>query len=581
MIDINHPHPQFARCEYVSLNGSWKFAFDEEKNGEKKNYPQGFQSVLNIEVPYSYNFEKSGINDSRQIDALWYQREILLTEGDLAKDLYLHFEGVDYLCKSWLNGQYLGMHEGGYSSFAFLLNGAAKAGKNLLVVEAIDDFSVDHPRGKQRWENENFGCWYRQNNGIYRTVWLEKTPHLHLSKAKITPLYSQEEVAIDYEIANYAPGCEFQIILSMAGKEVNSFSLCPAYATGKIIIPIESPLFTYQFGSWHPFQPDLYELDFILTKGESKDVVHSYFGNREFKVREKGLYLNGFSFYLKYLLYQGYWEKTGLSMPSLEAAKKDILQIKSMGFNGIRLHQFIADEQFLALCDTLGLSVWCELPSAREFNAFGAEKVRHDWLAILEQKYNHPCVFAWVCENESWGVQEIMDNSEQQKFVDSLVAEAHAYDLTRPVISNDGWDHTESDIVTVHNYEQNAELLSRYFADASRLLQGEANETSMRKVFADGYRYRGQPMVISEFGGCAFENDVKMGWGYGKAVAGLNGFYARFASLVNAVYSCPNFNGFCYTQYNDIMQEKNGLVFENHELKVDPEKIKEILDKKA
>jgi beta-galactosidase/beta-glucuronidase len=580
MIDLNNPNPQFARGSAILLDGEWGFAFDEAAAGDAKGFKDGFAAEENILVPFVYNCAESGVESEKQIDVVWYERELIFSAQDLQQDTILHFEGVDYRCDAWLNGHYLGFHEGAYSSFAFVLNEAAKRGKNLLVIKATDDFSVDHPRGKQRWLNDNFGCWYRQANGIYRSVWLERAPRLRLDWIKITPLYNEEKAQIDFAIAHFVPGTKLRILLSFKEQNLGETVITPAYATGSLVLDLASPKLTYQVESWHPYNPALYEAD-ILTEGpDSVDKVHTYFGDREFTARGHGLYLNGFSFYLKYCLYQGYWADSNLTEPSLEAVKKDIILIKEMGFNGIRLHQFIADERFLALCDTLGLSVWCELPSPRAFNAASCEKVRSEWLAILHQKYNHPSIFAWVAINESWGVQEILVSKPQQAFVDSLVADAKAVDAMRPVISNDGWEHTHSDILTVHNYEQNAEVLKKYYSDWSGLLAGAASDVSMRRVYADGYSYQGEPVVISEFGGCAFASDAKKGWGYGKSVEGQEGYYARLDSLISAIYALPGFSGFCYTQYSDVQQEKNGFVTEDRRLKVDPKKIKDILDRR-
>ena len=92
---------------------------------------------------------------------------------------------------------------------------------------------------------------------------------------------------------------------------------------------------------------------------------------------------------------------------------------------------------------------------------------------------------------------------------------------------------------------------------------------------ADGYEYKGQPVIISEFGGIAFNNDDS-GWGYGGKVNGKDDFLQRFDGVVTAVKELPYACGFCYTQVTDVQQEINGLMDIDRNFKIEPEIIKEI-----
>ena len=94
-------------------------------------------------------------------------------------------------------------------------------------------------------------------------------------------------------------------------------------------------------------------------------------------------------------------------------------------------------------------------------------------------------------------------------------------------------------------------------------------------AFADGYGYKGQPIMISEFGGIAFDNS-DFGWGYGGKETSAEGFIKRFDSITTAVKELPYICGYCYTQVTDVQQEINGLMDIDRNFKVDPETIKEI-----
>lgn len=77
--------------------------------------------------------------------------------------------------------------------------------------------------------------------------------------------------------------------------------------------------------------------------------------------------------------------------------------------------------------------------------------------------------------------------------------------------------------------------------------------------YAKGYRYRGQPVIISEFGGTAYVGDTDAGWGYGEGVKNDREFLERFGALTGAIDRL-NISGFCYTQITDVEQEVNGLL---------------------
>ena len=93
---------------------------------------------------------------------------------------------------------------------------------------------------------------------------------------------------------------------------------------------------------------------------------------------------------------------------------------------------------------------------------------------------------------------------------------------------------------------------------------------------AEGYEYAGQPVIISEYGGIAFSGGREGDWGYGNTVKDEAEFLERFDRITTAIKQLPYVSGYCYTQVSDVQQEINGLLDENHEFKIAPEKIREI-----
>lgn len=333
--------------------------------------------------------------------------------------------------------------------------------------------------------------------------------------------------------------------------------------------------------TWSPEAPDLYDIEFqIIKDGELIDHVESYFAMREIRIEGSNILLNGRPLYQRLILDQGYWEESHLTPPDEEALIADIDKIHAMGYNGLRKHQKTEDERFLYWCDVKGMLVWGEMASAYRYSDYAVAEFTREWMEIVKQNYNHPCIITWTPFNESWGISKVKTRKEEQSFTEAIYYLTKSLDPYRPVIVNDGWEHTVSDIITLHDYEESGEiLLQRYQELKDRILAGEVYHCSHKSAFANGYGYRGQPVIISEFGGIAFNNDDR-GWGYGSKVDTEEAFIRRFDEITTAVKKLPYVCGFCYTQATDVQQEINGLMDAARNPKVVPEIIREINERK-
>ncbi len=151
-----------------------------------------------------------------------------------------------------------------------------------------------------------------------------------------------------------------------------------------------------------------------------------------------------------------------------------------------------------------------------------------------------------------------------------------SFDQNRPVIVNDGWEHTISDIITLHDYEEIGEFFyKRYTECKDAILKTTVYHSHHKSALANGYEYKGQPIMISEFGGIAFNNSEE-GWGYGNKVNSEEEFLKRFDDITTAIKQTQYICGYCYTQVTDVQQEINGLMDIERRFKIAPEKIKEI-----
>ena len=579
----NYPRPQLVRNSWKNLNGTWSFQFDDGNTGETQKWYENFpEKKLEIQVPFTYETKLSGIEDQVPHKQVWYERALELTADELEnKKVLLHFEGSDFVTKLWVNGEYVGLHRGGYARFSFDITRFVHAGENTVTVKVEDSFSIEQPRGKQRGMKENFGCWYVQTTGIWKTVWMEAVSETYLAGLKMTPDMDEKTVHLEYELNDCEPGSGLEVVTEVwFGDTLINRSAKPIFRN-KVsdVISVYRPDVTeWGIYRWSVNDPALYDVKIsIMKNGEIVDQTASYFGMRDIRIENGNILLNGRPIYQRLILDQGYWEESHLTPPSEEALVDDINKIFAMGYNGVRKHMKIEDERFLYWCDKKGMLVWSEMAATYEFSDNAVEEFTTEWMEIVRQNYNHPSIITWTPFNESWGVPDIKTDKNQQKFTEAIYYLTKSMDSMRPVIVNDGWEHTISDIITLHDYEEDgAVFFNRYNGNLEKLMNSEIYHCKDKSSMAEGYEYKGQPIIISEFGGIAFSGGGKGDWGYGHTVSNEKEFMKRFDKITTAIKELPYVVGYCYTQVSDVQQEINGLLDKNHEYKLPAEKLKEI-----
>jgi hypothetical protein len=147
------------------------------------------------------------------------------------------------------------------------------------------------------------------------------------------------------------------------------------------------------------------------------------------------------------------------------------------------------------------------------------------------------------------------------------------------VISNDGWAMTETDICAIHNYAHGQESERQkylYFKDSLSTREKLVSRVSTPwPIFAGGFSYQDQPILLTEFGGIGFDVSGQPGWGY-TSVENQQDFLKDYQRIMVAVYDSVGLWGYCYTQLTDVEQEINGLLTYDRQPKVDLAAIKEI-----
>jgi len=203
--------------------------------------------------------------------------------------------------------------------------------------------------------------------------------------------------------------------------------------------------------------------------------------------------------------------------------------------------------------------------NAYAYSSSYVQDINSEWVEAVERDYNHPCIVAWVPMNESWGVPDLAHDPRQRAHLRALTHLTRSLDTSRLVISNDGWEHAETDLLTIHDYEGSGDVLrARYATVESTTTARPAN----RDLYVSGYGYDGAPILLTEFGGIAYRKDAAEGWGYTTAGDEAD-FLRRLDEVMRAVRESPVLQGWCYTQLTDVEQEINGVLTYDRKAKAD------------
>jgi beta-galactosidase/beta-glucuronidase len=567
-----YPRPQFRRPDWTNLNGEWRFAFDDEDVGLAQGWHRVSAESLrsgsspldrSITVPFCYQSGLSGVGDTSFHDVVWYARTFDRPPGERH---LLHFGAVDYRAGVWVNGTQVASHEGGHTPFCADVTAVLGEGENVIVVRAEDpsrDATI--PRGKQYWKEESEGIFYTRTTGIWQTVWVEPVGPTRIDSLRLTPDVDAAHVDVEVGVEGFEPGLSLRLVATLRGEVVVDDRVELRVPVAERSLPLPAPAL------WAPEHPNLYDLEVELldSGGRTLDSVESYFGMRKIEARGGKVFLNDRPCYQRLVLDQGYFPGGLLTAPTDHDLRRDIELAKAMGFNGARKHQKVEDPRWLYWADTLGFLVWGEMANAYQYSHNYVRRITSEWQEAVRRDYNHPCIVAWVPMNESWGVPDLATDPAQVDHLLALYHLTHSLDSSRLVVSNDGWEHAETDLCTIHDYGDARDLSSRYATPGSSV----SAQPAKRPIYVPGHGHGGEPILISEFGGIAFSGEE--GWGY-STVSDAEEFLERYEALISALLRNETIQGFCYTQLTDVEQEINGLLTYEREPKVDPARIREI-----
>jgi hypothetical protein len=445
----------------ISLDGSWDFFPDPQMNLQAGALDRVAPRRIRVPGPWQAQFD-----DLRHYSgAAWYRRSFEWPLADaLPRDLdytfVLAFGAVDYFASVWLNGQFVGEHEGGYLPFEFNVDGALRRrGLNELVVRVLDSGGgsgqssefpfAEIPHGKQSW--------YGPVGGIWQTVSLEARHVTHFTRLHVTPDVAGERARVSVRLNRKTDReCALRFTLTdpLGQHAAHYFALSGGADSFEAALPVARPML------WDTQSPFLYRLEASLleggaTVGRALDSVSSHFGMRTIATSEDGhLKLNDRVLYLRGALDQDYYPEMIYTPFGDAELEEQFRRAKHMGLNCLRTHIKITDPRYYDAADRAGLLIWTELPNWENLTAAAKERIRATLDGMVERDWNHPSIIIWTIVNEGWGV-DLAVNAEHRRWLRESYEYMKQRDPHRLVVGNSACFtnfHVVTDIEDFHNY---------------------------------------------------------------------------------------------------------------------------------
>ncbi|MEV0620452.1 sugar-binding domain-containing protein [Nonomuraea sp. NPDC050404] len=491
---MEYPRPHFDRSHtWASLNGDWDFRADTDPDWNRT-----------ITVPFAWETPASGIG-AHWLPLAWYRRRFTVPAGWAGQRVVLQFGAVHHEATVWVNDVEVATHRGGYTPFEADVTAALHAdGEQEVVVRVSapqDKREIAHGKQRSIPRDDFDGVCFTPSSGIWQSVWLEARPATHLAGLKLRPSEGLDAVEVEAKVTGPAIK-EAVLRLRLRGMDT-TVEVPVADGLARAVIPVGEPRL------WSPEDPYLYHVDATLTSADGSDQVAAYTGLRRIEVIGEELFLNGRRLFVRGVLDQGYWPRTGITAPDDDALVHDLQLAADAGYNLVRKHLKLEDPRFVHHADRLGMLVWAEPAATGRFSAESVAAFEEQIAPMVERDGNSPAIVIWGLYNEEWGLDwDIPGDPAKQE------AAARAYDLlkaldpSRPAVENSGWTHVKTDLLDWHYYDESAASWGRTVA---ALLDGTQDDFPVklgpdfvvRKKLAatPDQPLRGLPNLNSEYGG--------------------------------------------------------------------------------
>jgi len=421
------------------MDKNWKFIQSDIKEAEKSGFDDTKWKTLNL--PHDWSIEGEFKEDATAkgpggylpTGIGWYRKHFNIASTGKGQQYWIEFDGVYMNSDVWINGQHLGKHPYGYTSFYYDLTPFIKKGENIIAVK-VDNSLQPNSR------------WY-SGSGIYRHVWLNIAGPVHVAQWGTyitTPKVntSSATISVRTTVENNNQSNKNVILRSVvkdgSGKEVATVET-PVLLTSSGKTDAEQSVEVASPSLWSIDSPSLYTLQSSIFEGtKTIDTYSTTFGIRNIEFdKDKGFLLNGQHTKMNGVCMHHDAGCLGAAVPE-QAWVRRLQLLKDMGCNAIRTSHNPPAPEFLDLCDKMGILVmdeifdeWVEKKGQVGFSyhIYFEEWWKSDLLSMIYRDRNHPSVVIWSAGNEVPD-QVVETGSEVLR---KLAETFHKEDPTRPV----------------------------------------------------------------------------------------------------------------------------------------------------
>ena len=485
--------------------GLWLMAFGASAQTQRQLFDNGWQfthdgKTINVDLPHDWAiaYAPDPATGTSGTDGGWYpggkgeyRKTFATPKTEIVK---LHFEGVYQKAEVFVNGQKAGQHAYGYTPFTVDVTPYLYQDKreNEVVVK------VDN--------SEQPNCRWYTGSGIYRHVWLQAMPALHIAENGVfvtTHDISAERaiVGVEVTVANESDRDRNAMVVVDSGMMMVAV---PARQTKTVATSyaVRNPHL------WSPDDPYLYETKVELKEsGIVIDEHRARFGIRSFSYDAEGGYvLNG-----KPLLINGacvHHDDGVLGAMAFDAAEiRKVRQMKEAGFNLIRTSHNPTTRAFLDACDSLGMLVigeafdgWRTAKKPYDYSTLIDSCYREDIRAMVERDRNHPSIICWSIGNEVIERKDIRVITTARQLKQAILD----YDKTRPVTEalcawDDDWEIYDPhfDVLDIGGYNY---MIHKHATDHQRNPRRVMWQTESypRDAFQNWALVHGYPYIIGD-----------------------------------------------------------------------------------
>ncbi|RBW70064.1 glycoside hydrolase family 2 protein [Bacillus taeanensis] len=391
----------------ININTSWKFSKQNEENAKNKTFND--ENWENVNVPHTWNAIDGANGFDFYKGACWYRKEFSIDTLEQGNKVFIEFQGSNSVTDVYVNGQHMGQHRGGYSTFRFDISDVVEIGaKNTLSVKV--DNTVVEDVYPQIADFTFFGGIYRDVNlVIANTVHFDLMDYGSQGVYIIQDKVNEEKASLTIK-SKLVNDREEETKVRVWADILDAEGQPAAYAAKEVVlaagekVDVEMPVVINNPTLWNGRKNAyMYEANVSLQSfNDTVDELSIPFGVRYFKVDpEKGFFLNGEHLRLNGVSRHQDRKDMGWAITKKEH-DEDMELIKDVGATSIRLAHYQHDQYFYDLCDKEGMVIWAEIPFISVMSKTELEGInaKQQMIELIRQNFNHPSIMFWGVQNE-------------------------------------------------------------------------------------------------------------------------------------------------------------------------------------